>query len=90
MSLPAALTTIESEAFAQDESIRFVNLNSNTQYIGPFAFDESGLIQIVVPSADTSIAFSAFSDIQPTILCPEGSLAAIMAARYGYRYLYIP
>lgn len=89
INVPANLTAIESEAFAEDESIRFVNLSSSTKAVGTFAFDNSGLIQIVVPAADTRIAVSAFYGTRPTILCPENSLAEQIAIRYGYPFLYI-
>ncbi len=89
MNVPSALRTIEAEAFSEDEAIRFVNLSSNTKAIGAFAFNDSGLIQIVIPATDAKIAVSAFCDIRPTILCEENSLAAKMADKWGYRYLYI-
>ena len=89
LTLPASLSQIESEAFASDRSVRFAELGRGVQRIGPFAFSESGLWQICIPSSDTQIAASAFYGITPTILCKEGSAAAEYAMNHGNPFLYI-
>ena len=89
MSMPSGLRNIESEAFTDDDAVRFVTLNAGVANVGAFAFSNSGLDQIVVPSSSTTIAISAFYGIEPTILCHEGSNAAEFAMNKNYQFLYI-
>ncbi|MBQ6232739.1 MAG: leucine-rich repeat protein [Clostridia bacterium] len=89
MSMPSGLRNIESEAFTDDDAVRFVTLNAGVANVGAFAFSNSGLEQIVVPSSSTTIAISAFYGIEPTILCHEGSNAAEFAMNKNYQFLYI-
>ena len=89
MTMPSSMTMIETEAFANDASVHFVTLGYNTNKVGYFAFADSGLWQIVVPSATTKLSVSAFYGINPTILCLEGSAAEEYAQQNGYRYMYI-
>ena len=89
MTMPSAITTIEAEAFANDSSVHFVTLGTNTNSVGYFAFANSGLWQIVVPSATTKLSVSSFQGINPTILCRQGSTAEEFAQQNGYKYMYI-
>ena len=89
MTMPGALRTIESEAFAGDKAVRFVELSAQTQSVESFAFQGSSLAQIVIPGTGTKLATSAFYGIQPTVLCKEGSEAEKWCVNRNLRYLYI-
>lgn len=89
MTMPGALRTIESEAFAGDKALRFVELSAQTQSVGMFAFQNSSLAQIIIPGTGTKLATSALYGIQPTVLCKEGSEAEKWCVNNNQRYLYI-
>ena len=83
--LPAELTTIESEAFSNDSSFKFVKLQEKVTTIGSKAFANcSNLTAIYIPRTTTSIAPDAFggrTDI--TIIGYSGSDAETFATTYG-------
>ena len=89
LSMPADLQVIEQNAFAGDRNAVFAVLGSRVTRIEAFAFLNSGLKQIVIPSMNTEIAFSAFSGLKPLIVCRPGSKAEYFAKEFGYTYVYI-
>ena len=90
LTMPSALTKIESAAFAGDTSLDFVELNDNISEIGNFAFGETSAWQIIIPSKTTRIAASAlYNCYTTTILCQKDSLAEEFAQRNDLPYLYI-
>ena len=89
LTAPVSLRVIEENAFAGDSRVRFVTLGGNVSRVGPFAFSGTGLEQIVIPSANTELAVSAFNGVRPLIVCRPGSRAEAYAQEYGYTYVYI-
>ena len=93
MDLPAALTTVMSEAFAGVPLVRAIDLrDSRLKEIGSKAFaDCDGLIYAVIPESVDSIAVDAFAGCgSVTIFCEEGSAAHIMAEQAGIPYFVFP
>lgn len=78
--LPAALTTIEDEAF-EGGAFRYVRLNDHVSQIGRKAFANCPqLLYIYIPESCTMIDADAFSgDDSVTIIGPENSYAEFFA-----------
>jgi len=82
-TLPAALTTIDEEAF-MGSPVQCVVLHGNVTAIGANAFaDCTGLYKAVIPASVTSIDPTAFSGCTLTIVAPEGSFAQQWALENG-------
>ena len=88
LTLPSALTEIGENAFADASAVTFVTLGEKVQTVGGNAFSGSGLAQIQVTSSETAFDDTAFGDLSPVLLCPEGSEAAEWAEEKGYVYVY--
>ena len=86
--LPAALTTIETEAFAGG-AFSYVKLSENVTAIQSRAFaDCPKLRYIYIPEATTTIAKDAFSGVSGlTIFGASGSYAEFFAQRSGYTFV---
>jgi len=85
MKLPAALKTIEDEAFYGNTAIECVEVSDKTESIGSKAFANSGLKEIRLPASVTSIAEDAFEGCENfVIIAPEGSKASEWAAGKEY------
>lgn len=85
--LPAALTTIEEEAFMGD-TFGYVYLGSEVTGIGARAFKNcASLVQIHIPASVTSIGEDAFDGCpNVVIVCPSGSAAHIYAINNDLSY----
>ncbi len=85
--LPAALTTIDAEAFAGG-AFSYVKLSDKTTSIGARAFaDCPNLRYVYIPEATTGIAGDAFSGVDGlTILGRSGSYAEFFAQKNGYAF----
>ncbi len=83
--LPAALTSVGEEAFANC-AFCFVALSEKTTEIQRGAFaDCQNLKYIYIPEACTSINEEAFNGTSGlTILCETGSYAEYFASRWGF------
>ena len=81
MTLPSALKTVEDEAFRGDSTVHGILLPSGVTGIGDYAFaDCSGLRLVLIPGNVSSISRTAFENSpQVTIVCAEGSSAAVYA-----------
>lgn len=85
LKLPAAVQTIEKEAFYGDTSVKEVVVPYGTQYIMARAFAYSGIEKIYIPDTVTFIASNAFDGADDVVICaPEGSYAAAFAEEYDY------
>ena len=90
LSLPAALTAIEEEAFRGDEALERVVLGENVTGIGSRAFAETpALRQAVIPANVTELAPNAFENAAPTLLVTENSAAQTFAQTLGLPYAFI-
>ena len=85
--LPAALTTIDAEAFTGG-AFSYVKLSDKTTSIGARAFaDCPNLRYVYIPEATTGIAGDAFSGVDGlTILGKSGSYAEFFAQKNGYAF----
>lgn len=90
LHLPAALTTIESEAFSGDQQVKFAELGASVATVESGAFANTGLKQIVVQNPATVLKNGAFGSLRPMIICPAGSRAETFAKGNGYAYLNLP
>ena len=86
--LPAALTTIDAEAFAGG-AFSYVKLSDKTTSIGARAFADCPKLRYVyIPETTTGIAGDAFSGVDGlTILGKSGSYAEFFALRNGYAFV---
>lgn len=88
--LPAALETIEDEAFAGG-TFSYVVLPENTDYIGRNAFAYcTNLKYIYIPNSNASIDPYAFADLWgwgPTIIGKEGSTAQTFARQHDFPFI---
>ena len=87
--LPAALTSIQDEAFASAR-FRAVKLPDGLKKIGPGAFRNCArLEQIEIPASVVSIADDAFEGTGGFVIyCPEGSYAGEYAAQHEITCIY--
>lgn len=90
LQLPAALTTIESEAFSGDQQVQFAELGAAVTAVESGAFANTGLKQIVVQNPATVLKNGAFGTLRPLIICPAGSRAETFAKGSGFPYLNLP
>ena len=89
LTLPAALTEIEEDAFAGNAAAERIVLGTNVSRIGSGAFAGMGnLKQVEIPSASLSIAESAFEGSSPAIVCRESSPAYVFAVLHDLRVVY--
>ncbi|MBO2517172.1 MAG: hypothetical protein CW338_07885 [Clostridiales bacterium] len=80
LSLPASLTTIESEAFS-GVPMQQITLPSGVTSVGSQAFANTGLRLIYIPAGVTSIADDAFSGCEDVgFLVPSASAYAVQYA----------
>ena len=87
MRLPAALLTIENEAFA-NIAAELVIIPDHTTTIGESAFDSGHLRAIYIPSSVTSIHSYAFGYTdQMTVYGHEGSYAESFANEKGFYFI---
>lgn len=87
MRLPAALLTIENEAFA-NIAAELVIIPDNTESIGENAFDCGHLRAVYIPDSVTSIDPYAFGyGDQMTVYGHEGSYAESFANAKGYYFV---
>ena len=86
--LPANLTSIEEEAFAEC-AFTYAKLSDNTVSIAQRAFaDCPNLIYIYIPEATTSIDPNAFGDLSTlTIFGKTGSTAETFAQTHGFDFV---
>ncbi len=96
--LPSGLQKLEESAFEGDQDIFVVELGEDVREVGPHAFIESSLQQIVIPGMNTVLSPTAFrlwvnerasGDVLPLILCHPGCAAEAFALRYKYDYAYL-
>ena len=75
LTLPADLTTVETEAFLNDTALQAVYLSDGTQRIEARAFAGCANLKLVlIPASVTSIAEDAFdADFSGTVCCKAGS-----------------
>lgn len=88
LTLPAAIKTIEAEAFAGDSTIRFADLGANIAQVGNNAFRDVPLQQVTFASPAVGISGAAFSS-KPLIVCLQGSTAELFARNYDLPYVYM-
>lgn len=83
MILPAALTTVDEESFANLMAEEII-LGSNVEAIGARAFADCKTLVLITLPDDVQIADDAFSGCDLlTILCSEGSTGHTYAAEHG-------
>ena len=89
LRLPAALKTIEAEAFARDASLWSVVIPAGCTAIGDRAFAYcANLSDITIPASVRAISASAFEGCgDVTFHCPAGSVAENYARSYGFEVL---
>ena len=89
--LPAMLTSIEDEAFA-DGAFVYVKLPDQAVSIGWHAFaDCPNLAYIYIPAQTTQIDAQAFGNMQDlTILGKTGSVAQTYAQNHNYTFIAVP
>ena len=87
-TLPAGLTSLDGNAFAGIDGIRYAELNESLPVLPAGTFGDADLVQLVVHGKQTIIEDGAFSG-KPLILCPEGSKAAEYAREKGLPWLYL-
>ena len=88
ITLPAAMKTIEAQAFAGDTAIGMVIIPSDRlTSIGSRAFAGcTGLQSINLPASVSDIASDAFADcVSLTVYCPEGSYAHDWCVKHGIK-----
>ncbi len=90
LQLPAALTTIESEAFFGNQQVQFAELGAAVTAVESGAFANTGLKQIIVRNPATVLKNGAFGTLRPLIICPAGSRAETFARGSGFPYLNLP
>lgn len=90
LTLPAALESIEEEAFAGDKSLDKVALPDGLRSIGKRAFADSSVKEINFPDSLTSIAEDAFSKSNPTVTAQTENDAFQWAANHGMKTALIP
>ena len=92
INLPAALQSIEEEAFCGDNTVHGILIPSGVAEIGDHAFADCPELKIVlIPGDVSSISRTAFENSpQVTIVCPAGSYAAAYAAEEHIRYYVVP
>ena len=84
MKLPAALQTIEEEAFCGNASLDVVQIPNGVTSIGERAFADSSVKIVYLPNSLTEIADSAFDGVPSLIAHAEsGSYAAQWCQRKG-------
>lgn len=90
--LPAALQSIDNEAFLGTNAVQAFVLPSGINDIGDYAFaDCSGLKLVIIPASTLSISDTAFDNCPGvTIVCRSGSAAAYFAEQHNIPYLIIP
>ena len=90
MTMPAALQSIEEDAFADNGAIERVVLGGQVTAIESHAFANNGALrQIEIPNRSIGIVENAFENSTPTILCAEDSTAHIYAVEQGFGYAFI-
>ncbi len=89
-SLPAALTSIEAEAFLGNDAVQQIRLPDSIQSIGSAAFaDMSALRQVKLPASVTALPADLLRGTTAVLLCPRGSDAADAAAEANLPYVLI-
>jgi len=83
LTLPSELEAVGEEAFAGDTSLDEVVLPEGMVTIGPRAFAESSVSEIILPTSLTGIADNAFENARPTARTTAGSYAHWWAAAHG-------
>lgn len=79
VTLPAGITVIEAEAFADDASLTSVVIPEGAERIESEAFAGSGVTRAVLPASLTFIADDAFDDAPLTQVVTEENC-------YAYRW----
>ena len=89
--LPESLEVIEPEAFFYCQELRSVSISEGVTTIGDYAFGQTAITELEIPSSVTSIGEFIFHDWAPeeaTILCDPGSTAEEYAISNGYQVRY--
>ncbi|MBE5806919.1 MAG: hypothetical protein E7317_01075 [Clostridiales bacterium] len=84
LTLPAALETVEANAFSGDKATHFVTLYPSVKSVTSGAFANTDLKQLAIYGAGTQLNANALSGSTPTILCPFNSAAVDWAKSKGY------
>lgn len=88
LSLPAALTSVEEEAFAGNSAAAHIILGESVSEIGSRAFaDMPALTAVEIVSGSAVIAEDAFDGSSPVIVCSEDSTACAYADAHGLKRL---
>ena len=89
--LPDSLQTIEAEAFLCCYELNQVIIPEGVTTIGDFAFAETAVIELEIPSSVVDIGEGIFHDWAPeeaVIRCDRGSVAEEYAVTNGYQIQY--
>ena len=82
---------VSHQAFKGDGATERIVLGRGVRSIGARAFaDTAALKQVVIPNMTVTIDESAFENVFPTIVCPEGGAAAVFAAGNGLAWVCAP
>lgn len=77
LRLPGALTSIEDEAFRNDDSLQYVLLPEQVGAVGDYAFaDEDALLLMLVPSMTTQFGANAFDGSSDVVVVGHDGSAA--------------
>ena len=89
--LPDSVVEIESDAFFYCQELRHVNIPVGVTVIGDYAFGQTAITELEIPSSVESIGMYIFHDWAPgeaTIICDRCSVAEEYAIANGYQVRY--
>lgn len=87
VTLGDSVVSIQPGAFTGCKELHTIVMNSNLSTISDYAFQDcKQLKKIHIPESVTKISQFAFFNINPVIVCKEGSAAEQFAKKYKYNY----